>query len=190
MDRPVLVDVWLSMMACPFPLLDHLNFLPDFFCSYCGCSNTFSFFFLVQFTFFQAIFFFAASCFTCNCIGIPSAPEEQEEEEDGLINVSIFHAHLCNLPRTEANCVTMTLTNFSVGRLYQLWEIGAEVVITAWWRGGHQAKIQAFDAFFLLLYHYKRLHDAAKIVMASQSLWLPKQIHTSTVYQIISYFYY
>jgi len=38
----------------------------------------------------------------------------------------------------------MTLTNLSIGELYQLWEIGAEAMITAWQRCGHQPKIQTF----------------------------------------------
>ncbi len=62
-----------------------------------------------------------------------------------------------------------------------LWNLSADGMIAGWRGRGKQAKIGPFDAFFLLLYHYKVGKDTAQIKHQFQFLWRPTALSDTCV---------
>jgi hypothetical protein len=119
------------------------------------------------------------------CEEINSDVESDEEEEDSRILES-----LKPLNTVETNETVMLFTNFNFDELMQLWDITADAMIESWGGRGRQAKIGPFDAFYLLLYHYKRGKEPDAITKEFQPLWAPTKLSRHCVRNDLQFFFF
>jgi hypothetical protein len=104
------------------------------------------------------------------------AAESEDEEEE-----SIILGQLKTVTTIEANNTTMVFTNLAFNKLMALWQIGADEMTTAWSGRGRKSKIGAFDAFYFLLYHYKRGKEPKAIASEFQRVWAPAVLSKAAV---------
>jgi hypothetical protein len=64
----------------------------------------------------------------------------------------------------------MLFTNFNFNKLMGLWDKVTDDMIKAC-SGQGRNKIRPFNAFFLLLYHYKRGKEPDTLALEFQSMW-------------------
>lgn len=102
------------------------------------------------------------------CQEVNEEVESDDEEDESRILES-----LRNLGPVQTNATILLFTNFNFDELMRLWDLSAEVMVEEWGGRGRQAKIGPFDAFYLLLYFYKRGKEPDAIAKEFQPLWAP-----------------
>jgi hypothetical protein len=101
--------------------------------------------------------------------------EDEEEEKSHIL------AMLKPLNQIDANRTSALLTNFTFAELLQLWKEGELAMTLAWQGRGKPSKVSPFDAFFLLLYHYKHAKDAQTLAKEFQQMWHSDSLSRSAV---------